>query len=526
MRKVISRGAVLTLVAGFLSVLPALVAPAQAATKPSGTIKLVSPGSQPVLLGTQIQLKGRFKHGAHRAFVIQKRALSSAKWRPIKSTRGKTNARGVFTATFTPPHTYTYRAALLKTATKPLRVSKIVTVGLTATWSAVSAGAAHTCAIRATDSTLWCWGDNVHGDVGDGSTAPALVPVKVSSDAWNRVSAGNGYTCGIKSDKSLWCWGDNTDDVLGLGPSAAPYYTTPQEVDASSWYWISSGDHHTCAMKQVNAPLYCWGDNTYGELGLQSTGGTANVPTLVDDSGVNSGASQIWLQVSVGTDYTCGIRDDLSLWCWGANASGELGINQPADSTVYDYPQSLGTTFFAVSSSRYLANDTADAGSPDSYSTGGGGGFTCAIKNDWKRYCWGDNSFGQFGNGTTSTTVTTSPVAVTAYDNTQAGLALGGGQACGIFGSPQAVQCWGYNAFGQVGDGTTTSPVASQYSTTPDSLSYTLSYYSLPPVSAGADHTCAIRADQTLWCWGLGTSGQLGNGSELSLTAPFAVDAG
>ncbi len=211
-------------------------------------------------------------------------------------------------------------------------------------WKEVSAGGDHTCAITADDSykpgTLWCWGGGGKGQLGMGTVAtsykveaPMLLPEAAGLvNTWKHVTAGPSHTCGIKSDDTLWCWGDNVFSQLGDGTKVQR--NIPAEVMAGSrWLDVSAGgewtyDSFTCGIDK-DYKLYCWGGNMFGQLGvvfkisspmrgdfISTKPGFLNVPT---DVRLKASA------VSTGASHTCAIAEDGKLYCWGANTGGQLG---------------------------------------------------------------------------------------------------------------------------------------------------------------------------------------------------------
>ena len=188
-------------------------------------------------------------------------------------------------------------------------------VGAGKTWRAVSAGAAHTCAIDHND-TLSCWGANGHGQLGTGESGPAGVyPTAVSSDTgWSAVSAGAAHTCGVRKDGTLWCWGRSLlEDSRNIGvPSSAQ----PEPLGAEhQWVTVSVGRLHACALNE-EGELWCWGANPDGRLGVHGHE-THLPPTRL--------AGEQWTSVTVGDSHTCARKAEGTLWCWGGNWVGQLG---------------------------------------------------------------------------------------------------------------------------------------------------------------------------------------------------------
>lgn len=189
----------------------------------------------------------------------------------------------------------------------------------TATWLHVSAATAFTCATQ-TDHTLWCWGDNEFGNLGVGDTTTRTTPTQVGTETdWKTLQASNGNAnnaCATKTDDTLWCWGRNDFGELGQGNTSE--LLVPTQVGADSdWARVSTGGQHTCAVK-TDHTLWCWGDNGEGQLGL---GDTTNrlVPAQV-------GRLTNWTGIDIDGDHSCSPRLGRTLWCWGDPADGQLGV--------------------------------------------------------------------------------------------------------------------------------------------------------------------------------------------------------
>lgn len=187
-----------------------------------------------------------------------------------------------------------------------------------ADFASLSAGYSHTCGIRL-NHTLWCWGSDTHGELGLGDTQLRDAPAREGSDRdWASVRPGSRYTCATRLDHTLWCWGSNDVGQLGLGDTTDR--DTPTQVGSGTdWTVISTGAQHTCATR-LSHTLWCWGSNHDGQLGLGDRI-DRHAPTEVS-------RDSTWVRVSAGTDgyHTCGIQPNHSLWCWGRNDHGQLGL--------------------------------------------------------------------------------------------------------------------------------------------------------------------------------------------------------
>lgn len=243
----------------------------------------------------------------------------------------------------------------------------------TAAWSHVTTGDDHACAWSSVGE-LWCWGEGNYGQLGLADNSDRRTPVQVPG-TWSAASAGRWHTCGVRGDGTLWCWGRNNEGQLGVGDTVDR--NVPVQVGVETdWQLVAGGEGHTCGLR-AGGTLWCWGWNTEGQLGTGSTNGTAvTSPQQV------TGASVVWDSFTVGEDHTCAIRSDGSLWCWGENDSGQLGDGTLADRSS---PTRVGT-----------ANDWVMAVGT------GGEHHVCGIRSGGSLWCWGANDRGQLAVGDTA----------------------------------------------------------------------------------------------------------------------------
>ena len=333
-------------------------------------------------------------------------------------------------------------------------------------YKTISAGDGHTMAIKA-DGSLWAWGWNVYGQLGDGTTIDRYAPIKIM-DSVVSVSAGTIHNMAIKTDGSLWAWGYNGTGELGDGTKIDRY--TPVKI-MDSVVSVSAGGSHTMAIK-TDGSLWAWGHNGIGRLG-DGTTTSRSTPVKIMDSVVS---------VSAGDGHTMAIKADGSLWAWGYNSDGQLG-----DGTRID---------------RYNPVKIMDS----VVSVSAGGCYTMAIKTDGSLWAWGWNAIGQLGDGTTidrynPVKIMDSVVSVSA-----------GGYHTMAIKSDGSLWAWGGNYYGPLGDGTRTSR------STPVKI-----MDSVVSVSAGSSHTMAITADGILWAWGYNYYGWLGDGTTLDRYTPVKI---
>ncbi|MBI4835197.1 MAG: hypothetical protein HY811_10355, partial [Planctomycetes bacterium] len=255
------------------------------------------------------------------------------------------------------------------------------------TWKAVACGNHYTLAIRS-DDTLWAWGYNGFGNLGDGTTTQRNSPVQIGASTWKAIACGGYHTLGIRSDNTLWAWGANDYGQLGLNDTTPR--SSPVQVGASTWQIISAGGTHSLAIRSDNT-LWAWGYNGFGEVG----DGT----TTQRNSPVQVGAST-WKTVSAGghrgtfyVGYSIGIRSDDTLWSWGSNNNGQLGLG---DTTNRLSPVQVGTD----ANWKTVVCSWA---------------HTMAAKTTGSLWAWGYNFYGQLGLGDTVNRNSPVQVPLSAY---------------------------------------------------------------------------------------------------------------
>ncbi len=346
---------------------------------------------------------------------------------------------------------------------------------------AFSLGGFSTCAVAAGGS-LWCWGQNSDDELGLGSEAPSAVevPTQVGTESWITVGLGEDHGCGIRQNGTLWCWGNNEDGQLGVGDTTNRDVPTQEALAATNWVRVLSSavDQATCGLRQ-DGSMYCWGDNSSGQLGL---GDSDNRDTPTQVAGT-------WLDVSVGNAHICGIRMGGTLWCWGDNEGGQLG---QGDTTNVDSPAQVGT----------------DTNWKD---VSAGADHTCAIRMDGTLWCWGDNSNGALGTGGGDDQTT--PVQIGADNNWDSIVSEGNRFNCGLR-TEGTLWCWGRNFRGPLGLGDTSDRNA------PEQVGTDTDWAS---VNIGRDHACALKDDGVLECVGRNFAGGLGIGDTDDRTEHVAI---
>jgi hypothetical protein len=281
----------------------------------------------------------------------------------------------------------------------------------------------HSLALKS-DGSLWAWGINGDGAVGDGSTAEHLAPVRIGTDTdWVTVAGGSGVSLALKSDGTLWTWGSNQYGQLGDGATIERHVPTRIGTD-TDWATVAGGFDHCLALKS-DGTLWAWGNNIRGELG-DGTTIERHVPTRI-------GTDTDWVTVAGGSGFSLALRSDGTLWAWGSNQYGQLGDGTTARRHV---PTRAGT-------------DT------DWVAVAGGSDHSLALKSDGTLWAWGNNVKGELGDGTTvdrhiPTRVGTETTWMCAggggFGGTNGGVSMG-------LQSDGSLLAWGYGRHGEVGDG-------------------------------------------------------------------------
>jgi alpha-tubulin suppressor-like RCC1 family protein len=353
----------------------------------------------------------------------------------------------------------------------------VATIGISAAhadsfedWATVSAGDGHTCGVRS-NGKLYCWGANEVnqlGDSGGGATAPRRIG---TFEDWSTASAGGDHTCGIRHGGKLYCWGFNLNGQIGNG-EALDTTTLPLRIGTfEDWATVTAGGDHTCGARK-NGKLYCWGDDTFGEIG-DGEATDAFAPRRI-------GTFEDWVGASAGTHHTCGVRNNGKLYCWGQDNVGQVG---DGDGTAATSPRRIGTF-----------EDWADASA--------GLEHTCGVRGTGKLYCWGNDSDGQVGDGTDDNPNLT-PQRIGTFED-WANASAGDDHTCGARKNGK-LYCWGSDSDGQLGDG--------DLAIGADAPRRIGTFEDWATASAGQYHTCGVRSNGKLYCWGTDGSGQVGDGA-------------
>jgi len=423
-------------------------------------------------------------------------------------------------------------------------ISKPKQLGIDTDWQSVSLGNDHGCGLK-TNNTMWCWGSIV----GSPDNTVLTKPTQITNDSdWHFISAGFTHTCAIKISGSLWCWGNNTSGQIGNNQTdIETFVNVPKRIsDDTYWLDVSTGISHTCALKNDHS-LWCWGDNEYGQLGNNSQNRQYKPHKI--------GNKKDWVNIVAEADHSCASNRAGNIYCWGLNYRAELGIggtprlgfqdsylpiltNDSTDwlkiavgyehSCAYNTSNSIfcwGSVFewqpgFTVEKDKAIPTEVVGERDWQSVHTSNSGESICGIKHDATLWCWGRGIEGQFGNGTQGANhYSLEPTPVSESSQWQQ-VALGWTHICAIK-LDGSLWCWGETANGKVGIGeeelNPIEPIPKQVGFETDWIS----------IALGERHSCGIRSDNSLWCWGSNKETQLGievNDDVFDYYAPTQVD--
>jgi alpha-tubulin suppressor-like RCC1 family protein len=396
--------------------------------------------------------------------------------------------------------------------------------------SSMSAGRDHACTVR-TDGTVWCWGSNEFGQLGDDTSIDRPTPVQVQGLAGiTAAEAGGAHSCTVGAGGMVWCWGRNDFGQLGNGTRD----DSKKPVQIANQFGVvqmTLGDAHSCARLQNTGQVICWGKNDLGQLGDGSITSRSMPLVVAGPVGVTT--------LAAGANTTCAVDGDRQLWCWGNNNVGQLGdgsANPRSTAHKLTMPESADVARVAVGDSftcavttsgglscwgsnqfRQLGANSGGSRQPMPIETSikadaiaAGGRFACVIEDDDRHrvWCWGDNDNLQLAG------LTSSLVAFPTLSSHEAAVEITAGNDHLCVRTGETLTCSGDNNRGQLGDGhRTTQARPSPVPGLMDVLS----------ISSGAHHTCAVLRGGTVRCWGENESGQLGDGSTVARSIPVAV---
>ena len=358
--------------------------------------------------------------------------------------------------------------------------SSPVQVGALTTWSKIDGGDLYSMALK-TDGTMWTWGYNANGELGQNNVINRSSPVQLGAEiTWSKIAANSGFSMAIKTDSTMWSWGNN--EFGQIGDNTVIKRSSPVQVGAlTTWSQIAGGRYHSIAIK-TDGTMWTWGYNNFGQLGSNTTYNNKSSPVQV-------GGLTTWSKIASSAYNSLAIKTDGTIWTWGYNINGQLGDN----TILYrSSPVQVGALTTWLQAVVGYAN-------------------TVAIKTDGTMWTWGRNELGQIGDNTVI--YRSSPVqlgalttwsVISANKHTNSAIETDG-----------TWYSWGYNQSGQIGDNTVISR------SSPTQIGAAI--YGWSQVSAKSESGAAVRADGSLWTFGYNTYGNIGDNTIIKRSSPVQV---
>ena len=349
------------------------------------------------------------------------------------------------------------------------------------TYTQLAAGYSYSLGLRA-DGTLYTWGSNRSGQLGNtvnnASSIANPTPTQVAG-TYAQVAAGNSHSLALRADGSLVTWGFNGNGELGSSTNVGTYTANPTPTatgTALTTRSMAAGASFALAVR-ADGTLWAWGDNSYGQLGLPTTVSSTQQPRQV-------GTDRDWLMVATGDSHTLGLKADGSLWAWGYNYYGQLGTTT-----------NFGTPVPNPTPTQVAGTYTRVAAGPD---------HSLALRADGSLWAWGENGRGQLGSSPSTSPYTGTSITPLQVPGRYTQASAGYGFSIGLR-ADGSLWAWGYNYFGQLGNTIDNQVGLPSPNPTPVQVAGTWKQ-----AVAGNSHTLALRADGSLWAWGNNVAGQLG----------------
>jgi alpha-tubulin suppressor-like RCC1 family protein len=402
--------------------------------------------------------------------------------------------------------------------------SNEVSIVLSGNWYAIAAKSAHNIALKADPAgglpdnqaggTLWAWGHNGNGQLGDGTTIMRTTPrqIGIASD-WSIITAGGSHTISLKTNKTLWVWGNNINGQLGLGD--AVNRTTPVLIGfASDWSTVAAGQYYTIALKTPGT-LWAWGYNCSGQLGIGNNN-DKNTPAQI-------GNDSDWSKIAAGAKHSISLKTNSTLWAWGFNQFGQLGDGAELEAVWDEGEQG----WIWIRQGRLIPTQIGI--DTDWSMIAGGWNHTFALKTNpdtsvGTLWAWGSNYYGQLGLGDTGDGTDRNTPTQVGNNADWSSIATGEYHTIALQTNPAGglpdnqaggtLWVWGWNLYGQLGLGNAVNR------TTPCQIGIA-SDWSI--ITAGVLHTISLKTNKTLWAWGYNSCGQLGLGDTINKNTPMMV---
>lgn len=392
-----------------------------------------------------------------------------------------------------------------KSTPYPVNVRNLLDEDLFLSFKKVSCGSQHTCAMNQKND-VYCWGSNLNGRLGINSDEEKLnLPKKIDTkeltdnEYFKDITTGLSHTCGVTNFGNIYCWGDNSDGQLGRGNTDSgfsyPVKTSDPSFDNLFFKQVVTQNNHNCAL-DGEGHAYCWGKNSNNQTGTDTPGFQLTANKVEP--------SEIFVELSLGGIFSCGITNSKDVKCWGQQVSGTFGNTSVTDDN-YTTPKIW---------------DTSSLASKKAVSITSGYAYTCTIVDGGEVFCWGAGGSDQQGDGDSTDNLTPTQVVLGQSGNFKK-ISSNTSHTCGINLNGE-LYCWGDNSFNQLGDGTSND---SNVPVKVDDSLYPVEDEKFIKVLASNEFSCALSTVGLLYCWGDNENNQLATDSiDESFSPKLIVD--
>ena len=372
---------------------------------------------------------------------------------------------------------------------------------------AIVGGSDQTIALKP-GGNIWAWGENDNGEVGNGSSETnVLLPVQVLTEGVS-IAAGDDHSLAIRSDGTVWTWGANNDGQLGINDNDAPNKNMAVQVKGSNGAGvlsditgISGGEDHSLALKS-DGTVWAWGEDLHGQVGDNDVKGADKFYPVQVVGADSVGSLTEIISIAAGKDHSLALKTDGTVWAWGLDSEGQLGDNDGTAEDKFAPVQVKGS-----GGNGFLTDVVSIAAGED---------HSLALKSDGTVWSWGENDDGQLGDNDDTKADKPTPVQVKDSEGTGnltnvAAIAGGKDHSLAMM-DDGSVWAWGEDTDGQLGDNDSASSKPDKLTPVQVRDSSGSGFFDKAvAISAGKDHSLALRSDGSAWAWGENSNGQLGN---------------
>lgn len=388
-------------------------------------------------------------------------------------------------------------------------------------FSSVKLGSQTSCGLTIRNK-IWCWGNDSNGELGNSlPNQNSEIPIQITHTIQNpeplnitpqTFSTGESHSCLIDQNQEAWCWGLNIRGQVGKDDNNIFSYSSPQKVfnqipglnERLKFLEISAGGFHTCGIQTPTQEIWCWGDNQFGQLGNgEFNDNPERQPVKINHQPLGQGQENLqFIKVSAGNTHTCAITNQNEVWCWGIGLNGELGDGLESDSNI-----PVKVTHENLNGNNNILSFIEISA---------GGNHSCGLTSQKEIWCWGATIDSRRGGpdaveSNVPVKINHQPIDAGQEELKFLKLVNGRRHTCAL-STANDLWCWGDNEFGQIGNGNDNNIENNPEKVINQPFGLDEEALKFIDLSLGFQHSCALSMNQDIWCWGRDQNGGLGNG--------------